>query len=104
MNDFSYRRMLRDSENVSKRISLTARVGNLFVKYYYLCIFILLALFGIAAGSPSFGASFFISVIIISAFVLVLMAVYGVYFRMMHLARSACNIFGLIGVMVLHML
>ncbi len=101
MNDFSYRRMLRD---IPKKKSMAAKFGNVFVKYYYLCIFILLALFGVAAGSPSFGAPFYIIFICISVGTFVLMAVYGVYFRKMHLVRSACNVFGLIGVMVLHML
>lgn len=32
------------------------------------------------------------------------MIVYGVYFRNTHLVRSACNIFALIGIMVLHLL
>lgn len=104
LDDFSFKRMLRDAEDSSKIKSFSSKVGNFFVKYYYLSLFIMLALFGIVAGSPSLGASFYIAIIVVTTFYLILMIAYGVYFRIMHLVRSACNLFGLVGIMVLHML
>lgn len=104
LNDFSFKRLLRDCKDTKKHRSKSSKFGNFFVKYFYLTIFLLLAGFGILDGAPSFGAPFYITIIIISILILVLMFVYKVYFRKMHLVRSACNVFALIGVMVLHLL
>lgn len=74
------------------------------MKYYYLCIFALLALFGIVDGLPSFGAPFYIAIITACFAFMVALLVYGAYFRMAHAVRAGFNLLALVGVMVLHLL
>lgn len=55
-------------------------------------------------GLPSFGALFNIVVLAASLAFLLMMVVFGVYFRSAHTVRAACNLIALAGVMVLHLL
>jgi hypothetical protein len=104
LDDFSFKRLLRDSEDTERSRSFSGRVGNFFVKYYYLAIFFLLILFGIADGLPSFGAPFYIATAVASLIFLIGVIVFGVYFRNAHAVRAVCNLLALSGIMVLHLL
>jgi hypothetical protein len=104
LNDFSFKRLLRDSEDTTSSLSLSGKVGNAFVKYYYLCIFFLLVLFGVVDGLPSLGAPFYIVVVAASLAYLLAVVVFGVYFRIAHAIRAASNLLALAGVMVLHLM
>lgn len=104
MDDYSFKRILRSLEDTSNSVSLSGKIGNFFVKYYYLCIFVLLAIFGVVDGLPSFGAPFYITIIAACFAFMVALLVYGVYFRMAHAVRAGFNLLALAGVMVLHLL
>lgn len=96
--------MLRDAEDTVRSRSFTGRVGNFFVKYYYLVIFCLLIVFGVIDGLPSLGAPFYIAISVTSLIFLLGIIMFGVYFRNAHAVRSVCNLLALCAIMVLHLL
>ncbi len=95
---------MRDSEDTERSLSFTGRVGNFFVKYYYLVMFFIMILFGIADGLPSFGAPFYITSTVASIIFLIGVIIFGVYFRNAHTVRAVCNILALSAIMILHLM
>jgi hypothetical protein len=66
-------------------------------------VFFLLIGFGLLFGSPQIGAPLYVVALIGSILLIIIIIVFGVYFRGKHLVRACCNLLALAAIFVLHL-
>jgi hypothetical protein len=66
-------------------------------------VFFLLIGFGLLFGSPQIGAPLYVVALIGSILLIIIIIVFGVYFRGKHLVRASCNLLALAAIFVLHL-
>jgi hypothetical protein len=80
------------------------KFGNVFTKYYYLVLFVFFGIFGIIDGAFSIGALFYVILISIIITFIILLILFGIYFRKINLIRVAVNFIAMVTITILYLL
>lgn len=102
IHNLSFRKILTNKNKTSNHWSY--KFGNIFIKYYYLFLFLLFGIFAIVDGALFIGAAFYIILISFAIVFLVLLLLFRIYFRKANIVRVVLNLVTIIVISILYLL
>lgn len=105
LRSLSFRKILRDKDKIiDNKDHWSFKFGNIFTKYYYLILFLFFGIFGIVDGALNIGAVFYIVAIAIIIVFIILLILFGTYFRKINLIRVVVNFLSMVTISILYLL